>query len=133
MAIKLSKNEIERRDGFATSLRELEGKIEDAFREYNEAIKTLQEPVNRLIEEYNEVIEAARGFAEDIANEAQCVIDDKSERWQDGDKGQAAVAWQQEYENVELEAVEFSWPEDVEPSGFDRADFIEALPAEPEE
>jgi ectoine hydroxylase-related dioxygenase (phytanoyl-CoA dioxygenase family) len=41
------------------------------------------------LEEYNEALAEAKGFAEDIANEAEGEFDNKSEKWQEGVSNQA--------------------------------------------
>jgi hypothetical protein len=133
MAFKLDKGEIARRDGYANDLRETASKLEDAVREYNEAVMTLRAPIETLLAEYNEKLEEARGFAEDIATTAEGAFDDKSEKWQEGDKGQAVAEWKDAWTSIELEPMEIVWPEDLEDPELEHAFMLEALPVEPEE
>ena len=61
---------------------------------------------NAKINEYNEALEEARGFVADIVNEIDSYITEKSERWQEGDTGQAFSAWKDEWEALDLEDLE---------------------------
>jgi len=133
MAFKLSKADTERRDGYANDLRETASKLEDAVREYNDAVMTLRGPIEALLAEYNETLEEARGFAEDIATTAEGAFDDKSEKWQEGDKGQAVAEWKDAWASIELEPIEIEWPEDLAEPEFEHGDNLDALPVEPEE
>ena len=103
------------------------------MREYNDAANTLRAPIEALLAEYNEIIEEARGFAEDIATTAEGEFDDKSEKWQEGEKGQAVSEWKDAWASIELEAVEIEWPEDLAEPELEHADNLETLPVEPEE
>jgi hypothetical protein len=109
VAFKLTKAEDARKSEYESELNqivgdaddaktELESKIEDLIREFNEKV------VDPLNEKLNEV----RGFVEDIKNERQGEFDDKSERWQEGERGEAAQEWIQRYESAESELEEMS-------------------------
>jgi hypothetical protein len=131
MAFKLSKADRERRDGYVTSMREAEAKIDDAVSTYNAEMGLHRASVEAAVEAFNQILEEARGFCEDIATEADGQIDDKSEKWQEGDKGQAAVAWKDAWEQIELDALELDWPDDLAVEGADQmASDLEALDIE---
>jgi cell division GTPase FtsZ len=134
MAFKLSKSEIARRDQYIEKLREMRGKVEDQVAIFNEAVTELRTPLDEALTEYAELFEEVRGWAEDIGSEAQAAIDDKSERWQDGDTGQAAQAWATKWSEWEPETLEITWPEDLSIDDIeDAADSIGELPEELEE
>ena len=73
----------------ATALREAKDKLVIAIDEYNAATTDPRAAVESALKEYNEALAEAKGFAEDIANEAESEFDNKSEKWQEGDRGQA--------------------------------------------
>lgn len=109
MAFKLTKAEDTRKfeiesnlgsayNEFEQARDELQGKIEDLIREFNDGPLT----------KFNEAVAEARGFVEDIKNERQGEFDDKSERWQDGERGQAAQEWLQQWESGESSLEELS-------------------------
>jgi hypothetical protein len=130
MAFKLDKQEKERRDQIVADIYESAGKLEDAIAVYNDEMTKLRGPLDEAIRNYNEVVESARGFAEDIASAADCAIDDKSEKWQDSDNGQAAVLWKDEWESASFDEIEVEYPDDLTIDGIDHAATLDQLPEE---
>jgi uncharacterized coiled-coil DUF342 family protein len=134
MAFKLDKQELARREKFEVDLREAAGELEDAVSTYNAAVTELRAPLEAAIEKYNELLEEARGFVEDIASTADGEIDDKSEKWQDGDKGQAAIAWKDAWEQADLEPLSIEFPDELTTTEWpDHADVLDQLPLEAED
>jgi hypothetical protein len=126
----LSKADLARRDRYAEELRVLRDKIEDEFRALNE--ETFK-PINTLIDTYNETLEEARGFIEDLSSIMSDYYDERSEKWQDGDAGQAYAEWKQAYADFDAEDMEqVALPDTTEEQATHPED-IEALPAEPEQ
>jgi hypothetical protein len=82
---------------------ELEQLVGDA----TDGLEVLREKIGELVTEFNEKyvtplaekMTEAYGFVEDIVNERQTDFDDKSERWQEGERGQAAQSWLQDWES----------------------------------
>lgn len=71
----------------------------------NEAIKTAAEKVNEKIADLNAIIEEANSLREEIESDAQNYYDEKSEAWQDGERGSAysdfIQSWGEEIETIE--------------------------------
>lgn len=133
MAFKLDKQDTARRNELAADLREAKGKIEDAIAVYNAAVAEARKPLEEALAGYNEVVETARGWAEDIANQADNDISEKSDRWQESDKGTAATEWKDAWEGAEIEELEITFPDDISSDDItDMADILEALPVEAE-
>lgn len=128
MAFKLDKQEIGRRDQIVTDLTEGRDKLEDALAVYNDEVTKLRQPLDAAVLAYNEAVESARGFAEDIATQADGEIDDKSDRWREGENGQAATAWKDEWEGALFEEVSVEYPEDIVVDGVDHAETLDQLP-----
>lgn len=82
-----------RRDDIQEAINTAFNEMEDAVAGYLAAIEPLVAEVNAKVVAYNEALERARGFLEDEASSAQEAFDEKSERWQEGDKGQAVGEW----------------------------------------
>lgn len=101
MAFKLTKKEDVRKAEIEANLESIVGKVEDAKTE-------LQDNILKLIDEFNanhvaplnEALEEARNFVEDIHRERQEDYDSKSERWTEGEKGQAAYDWLNSWESA---------------------------------
>lgn len=130
MAFKLNKDEKARRDQLVKDLQEHVSKLEDAVNVYNDETAKLRAPVETALAAYNEIAEQARGFAEDIANQADSDISDKSEKWQEGERGQAATEWKDAWEGIDISEVEVEWPEDLTIEAPSHADDLEQLPEE---
>lgn len=138
MALKLTKDEIKQRDGFIADLEKGSSNLEEAFKVFNSVLEGARIDLRDAVGKYNEALAAARGFAEDIASRLEDEIDDKSEKWQESDKGQAAAAFKDDWESVEfqddLDADEIA-PGDIDFSEltFDDAENLGNMNVEPEE
>lgn len=80
--------------------------------------------VQAAIESYNAVLDEVRTFQEEVTNEAQGYFDDRSEKWQEGEKGEAYQAWVDEWYAADAE--------DIEVPEFGHADALRELPDQPE-
>lgn len=76
-------------------------------------IKKSFEDMEQAIKDYNNCLEAAKEFIEDKANDWQSEYDDRSETWQNGDKGTAVAELISSWENCNslIDVVEI--PEDI--------------------
>lgn len=111
---------------------ELTEKLNAEFAKLQNEHNVLSEAVakyNSVIEAFNETIQEARGFAEDIVSEIDAYMSDRSEKWLEGERGEAYEAWKSEWENVSLEDLE-PVEEPAEPD-YD-CDVLDGLPLEPE-
>lgn len=72
------------------------------------------EALTEARDNYNEVVERAIAFRDGVAERLQSDFDNKSEGWQEGDKGSAAQELISAWEELEIEKVEFDDPEDEE-------------------
>lgn len=88
MAFKLSKDQIKKKAAFVTRLNDAATNIEDAVREYNA------------------VVIEAEGFRNDIVNEWDDAISEKSEKWQEGDAGQLAVDLKDAWEGADFDEID---------------------------
>lgn len=123
---KLTKDQVERRDDMAAELRAKWEDVESA----SQAIQGYMDELNAAIVAYNETVGDVEQFRGDIAGQMQEAFDEKSEKWQEGETGQAYDGWKSEWDNFEAEEmaeVEIDIP--GEPS---TADDLEGLPESPE-
>ena len=93
MAFKLTKQELNRRDELRDKLADARIDLDEAIAEQNRIIEDAYSAINAALDDYNEVVNEAYGFVEDIHAEREGEYDDKSERWQEGERGQAAYEW----------------------------------------
>ena len=63
--------------------------VDDCIAEFQkEQQNAAEEALEDLFTEYTDAIEAVIDFAQNVRDEAQGYFDDKSERWQEGEKGE---------------------------------------------
>jgi hypothetical protein len=130
MAFKLAKGEETRLDDLKKEIGALYVDIEVAVNEYNEREKELREPIETAVNAYNEKLALFRSFVEEVAAERRNEFEEKSETWQDGDNGQAADEWINNWENADLEDVAIKFPEEELEVDFESHADID-LPVEP--
>ena len=130
MAFKLDKDGVERREKLVAELREKADKVEDAIAVYNDLVKAARLDVEAALTAYNETLQEVAGFAEDIVSQADQDLSEKSEKWQDSERGQAALAWKEEWDTAMFEQLEIEFPDDIEAPEPTHADDLEALATE---
>lgn len=102
---KLSKSQVEERGRHMAKLEETQVALEQAIAAYKAALVEAQQ------------------FCAGVAEEIRAYFDDKSEKWQEGERGQAYEEWATGWEGVEF-------PEVDEPSE-QAAEVLGALEEEP--
>jgi len=128
---KLSKAQIKERDDLSAKLSEAGDVLNAAITKYNEAIKAAYEDVEKAMSEFNTAVIEARDFVEQVHSDIENYYDDKSEKWQESERGQNYSSWRDAWSEAisELNEVEYS-----EPDSFDEADIpdevIDCLPTE---
>jgi hypothetical protein len=132
VAFKLSKQELELRDQHVEKLEKMWSEIDQAVDAYNEGASRLRAPVVEAIEKYNEAAGEAKEFAESVATRLEGEFDERSEKWRDGDKGQAAAELRDAWQEMEMEGLELEWPEDLAVDDPDHAPELAELPTDAE-
>ena len=64
--------------------------FEDCLREYSEALYTARETLDNAIEVHAMSLSEAKSFIDDLANEREEMIEDRSERWKESEAGENA-------------------------------------------
>jgi uncharacterized protein YukE len=104
-------------DEICTRLTSTYADLVESIDAYNEAIRGLfAQHIQSALDAYNEAVSDANSLAEDLGAEMQTYFDEKSEKWQQGDKGQEYQEWIYEWE-TELQPYQLS-----EPDGIDYSD-----------
>lgn len=138
MAFKLSAGEVQHLELLADGLDAERSKVEDAVRHYNETVAAAHEVLVEAIGGYNAGLEAARNAVADLQNVAQSEFDAKSNRWQQGERGEAVQDWIGEFENVasDLDDIEPDEPTELDIDSFiaaNHAELLRGIAAAPEE
>ena len=130
MSFKLTKEQRERRDELVEAFHEASSGLETAIAEYNAKLEEMKAPVEAALAKYNEVGNDAREFADEISGWAGGEIQERSERWQESERGQAAQSWCDEWSNLTFDEVTIDLPEEIT---LDDPDYGAALDGAPEE
>lgn len=129
MAFKLSKAQLQRRDKLIDDLRGARGKLVDVVAVTNAEIQRLVgDDLTPAIEAYNALLEQARAFVDELGTDFRSEFDDKSEGWQEGERGQAADEFIGAFENVSFDDVELPQVEEIAIDENDEAVMLEELP-----
>jgi vacuolar-type H+-ATPase subunit I/STV1 len=124
MAFKLSKGDVKDRGELVAAARRKLDELNTAIEQYNESVGEAWTKLDDFINDYNGALSDARDFVERVKDEFTTEYDEKSEKWQEGDRGVAARDWIDSFDNVELDDAELDAPE---PFGEVTADGLETL------
>jgi hypothetical protein len=117
MAFKLGKQQVAERNRLADELRQQGKTLNAAIVAYNAAVGPLSKALDEAVEEYNDILERARTLTGTVVDAAQQEFDGKSQRWQEGDKGNRVRSWIEQWE-INLDGVDidpFSPLEKIDP------------------
>ena len=128
--MKIKKDQIEEHSKLTSRLRDASEVVHEAIEAYNTAAANEWDKVKDALAKYNETVADADGFRDSVASAARDFFDGKSERWQEGEKGQAAAEFADTWE-VEMSEAELDDPEPVDAPDFAEIDAFEQLPMEP--
>lgn len=110
---KLSKHEVEAKDDLLDEYQKKVTKIESLWNEYEDAVNAL----NEAIAELNSTVDDMNSFVQEIVTQMDEYIDEKSEKWQEGDTGTAYLDWKSEWENISI-----SMMDEIPVEGLDTPD-----------
>ena len=124
MAFKLTKAEVKEGEVHIDSLEVASTGINAAVEAFNNGLEVMRSDFKIAVDSYNEQLASIREFTANVANRFEDEISDKSDRWQEGDAGNAAAELRDAWQNIELEDIEIDLPEDIE---FEAGDHESAL------
>lgn len=113
MAFKFSKKDIADRDELVQAARLKFATLNDAIEKFNGYVADAWRELEDAVTDYNGALSDARDFVERVKDEFTSEYDEKSEKWQEGDKGTAAREWIDSFDNVELDDAELEEPESL--------------------
>lgn len=142
---KLTKKQMEEQVNLADNLDSANGRYADAVEAVNKIIADANDMIATAIGEdspyliaigdLNEALSKCRDFRDEIVGEMQEYIDERSEKWSEGDAGQAYTGWKDEWENFELDDIEPAEIEAIDEledkSGDIDSEGFQSLPEEP--
>jgi hypothetical protein len=127
---KLTKANLAERDKLASDLRDRATDLDAAIGKYNDAISRAWEELEAHQMAYNEAVADANAWKTEIASDIQNYMDDRSEKWHEGDVASQYESWKEQFEQEELDQVDFAQPEQIEADLADAAELLDQLPEE---
>ncbi len=92
--------------------------LETAIATFNQTLGAAKEKLEEDQQKYNDELEKLRDFRDGIVSEMDDYIADRSEKWQEGERGQNYVSWKDEWEQLDLEPIELSLPDELDSDEF---------------
>jgi chromosome segregation ATPase len=132
MKMKLNKDQIATFDDLLARGQSAAKSLSDAADKYNAAIDEAWQEFAKVVDEVNEVQDELRGFTEETAADLRCQFDDKSEKWQEGEKGQSADGMVNEWEGITFDHIEFDEPDQINLEDVIIYEDFEPLPTDSE-
>lgn len=107
---KLSKEQQKKIDDLRARWTAARDLLDTEQADVNEKITQFETSLNEKIADLNAIIEEANGLRDEIQADAQSYYDEKSEKWQEGERGSAhsdwVSSWQEEIEEIEEISIE---------------------------
>lgn len=129
MAFKLTKTDEQALEKLHKEADELKDKLAVEADAANEKIQEAVEHLNGFVRAYNEKVSEIREKIGEIASNFRGEFDDKSESWQEGDRGQEVDSFIQEWESADATEVD---EVEIDPISLEIEDLpsTETLPTE---
>lgn len=128
---RLSDEQIQERRALIERVRALQSQLEIAVNTFNEALAERWAEVESALGDYNEAVEAIDEYHQNVQAEIQDYIDDRSDAWREGERGQAYETWAAEWNEAAFYTVDIDCPDPIESPEMNHADDLESLPDAP--
>ena len=129
----ITKEQIAEKANIVARLEDAAKKVEEAIDAFNTGLEALRETAAPAIEAYNDALREAAEFTGQIASDADFEFGEKSEKWQESERGQDARDWIDTWNDVDLEEIAIEWPEEIEQPDLSAGERIDQLPDKPGE
>lgn len=127
MAFKLTKTELIQREKIAAALKTTGTALSEAVTIFNTTCEEAWKTVEAAQESYNEQVQMAQEFMVEVHDSHQNEFDEKSEKWQESDAGQAASGWLDEWE-MDLDEEQLERPDPLGDPDLEAKTTFEQLP-----
>lgn len=110
----VDKQDQEKMEAIASALSDQHDAIAVKVGEINDLISDL----NGMVGAYNQHITEANELASEIATQIENYMDEKSDKWREGEAAERYESWLSDWQNVEVDDVstfeELEWPDSVD-------------------
>lgn len=125
----LSKSEIAEKASHVAAISDAADELRNAIDQYNNQMREAWEAVNLRVIAYNQKIEAANEWQTGVVDNARALYDEKSEKWQEGERGQAMSEFIETYDDA-LEEIDLPEPDEIDAPDLDDATTLKDRPDE---
>ena len=109
-------------------------RLNDAAKAVRAAVATVNAEIagklNSAIENYNLVVSVVEAFRDEIVSEMEHYASDRSDRWQKSERGQRHEAWKQEWEGLDVTALDAI--DAIDEPEMAHANELESIQSQPE-
>jgi hypothetical protein len=124
---RLSKDRKQQRADLVTRLNDAAEAVRAALVTVNAEIAG---KLNSAIENYNLILSVAEAFRDEIVSELEHYASDRSDRWQNSERGQIHEAWKQEWEVLDVTGLDAI--DEIDEPEMAHANELESLRPQPE-
>ena len=124
---RLSKDRKQQRADLVTRLNDAAEAVRAALVAVNAEIAG---KLNSAIENYNLILSVAEAFRDEIVSELEHYASDRSDRWQNSERGQSHEAWKQELEVLDVTVLDAI--DELDEPEMAHANELESLRSQPE-
>ena len=130
MAFTLTKAEIKDRDDVVEAARRKLGILNAAITQFNERLEEQRSILDDAVNDCNGAMQDVADFLERIKERLNGEYDDKSEKWQEGEKGTAVRDWIDTFE-IDFMDIDVEVPNDISEAECDELETLEGVETEP--
>ena len=124
---RLSKHQKQQRADLVTRLNDAAEAVRTALAAVNAEIAG---KLNSAVENYNLVVSVVEVFRDEIVSEMEYYASARSDRWQKSERGQRHEAWEQEWEGLDVTALDAI--DEIDEPEMAQANELEAMRSQPE-
>ena len=114
---KFSKQQIKERDDIESDLSDAAEKVRQAIEDYNNEMNQRWAEVAEAVDKFNEQVERAENLINDVVQEIEDYMADKSDKWQESDRAGFYQEWIDALQGIDFSRVEIDQPEQLEEPG----------------
>lgn len=127
MAFALTKALQTERDTLTSKLRDAATELASAIEAYNAAMEEQQNEVKEAQDTYNNALAELRVFRDERVEQWRGEYDERSEKWQESDKGGTVSSWLEGWEGMDLDDIEVTLPDEIDEPDMNHASEFEEL------
>lgn len=126
----LTREQIQSKLNLAQRLSEVGEDLQGAIARHNLLLEAARNEIEALVGRYNEVRQEAQDFIEGVHDEQESYSSDRSDRWHEGDAGEAYGEWKDAW-GIDLEEVDITLPDEIGEVTLDAVEVLRDLPDHP--